>query len=330
MRLIASKQNKKTMKRIFHTLLILMIVFFSHQRMNGQTLFPGIENEYPIDFDKSKYFLSSNETIDKVESFLFRVRKRRNIIDSIKLSQMPIKVESFRLLYDIAKEACDQKYPNRRGLTGFIIHYGLDTNDKIELFFQPWCYNFLSDNTTKKIIAGSIDTVNMSVYYQYINERFTPVSEELLEKSSNRFWESISIRRKRETGNDFRDLQLRTDYRSDSKSAYFTFQEILALHKYAPTVNPFYKGYVYSLEVLRYNNFAVHSRAGRTRGTIFAGKLNTISSMFTTAGVYNAVIQEFQLPDNSKEKGVLFDVTEYGNLSGICPPGCGYFEFFYK
>ena len=135
---IARKLNKKTMKRIFHTLIIAFLFCLYGNVILAQKLFDEIEKEHPIDVRAT--LQSASRADSKKEWFKTKVRSE-NITDSVYNSELRIKVSAFNRLYQLAKS---NLLPNANdtnmGVTGFLIHYGLSENNKIELFYS---HNFI-------------------------------------------------------------------------------------------------------------------------------------------------------------------------------------------
>lgn len=288
-------------------------------------LFLDIEKEFLIDF-KDSVFLEEEETIKKVKRFNSRVI-RTDPDNKLKKSEVAIKINALDSLYSIAKNGARNQYRFGQILTGIKISYGLDdVNNRVELFFQPWFCKFEVVDFTNKNLTGSVEVVEKSKYFKYNekNDRFVLVEEdEIVEPSTTRFKEKLGIVDK--PGNQRpRSFRPGNDYSADSESSFFTFQEIKKLHDFADSVNNDYKDYLFTLEVLLHKNYAIYQPNTRNLGKPMKFK---IASMFTSAGIFYESLNKFQIPDTNK--GLIDSslvITQFANLSGLCPPGCNNFQ----
>lgn len=313
------------MKRIFHTLLITLVFCLIAEVGFSQILFQDIINELPVDF-KDSVFLKEEQTIKKVRRFNQRVFRTKFLgVDKLRKSEVPIKVFSFNKLYEIAKDKAETIYGDDEIITGFKMHYGYNNSkNQIEIFYQPWYCKFLEPYDGGNKVRGSVEVVEKSKYYKYSEqqEKFVVLNNNrLVDNSKKRFRRKLRILNSAKR----RRFRTATDYSADSESSYFTFQEIKKLHDHADSVNDRYKNYLFSFEVLLHKNYAIHKPD--TRGTNRA-KTFKIASLFTSAGVYNENTNKFEIPD--RNKGFLdprVELSEFANLSGLCPPGCNDFTF---
>ena len=323
------------MKKYTLYLLLITLCFLWHTN-NAQTpnLFPGIEKEHQMDFSTREFFPSRESAKKKVKRFLDRVRSRSNFSDTIKLSRLPIAVSHFEMLYAKAKAACEDDNDNSPCLTGFIMHFGLNSGNRMQLVFQPWILDLKALESGK--LKAAIDVVDDGTFYQYSDsEGFKPLSSQEIrnyQRSRVKFRRGIAVRRENRDVSqggrrNFRNFRTRRNWKGDSRSAFFTFQLIAELDRRArldPSTG--YLGNIYVVEGMSFKKKQAWGSDLSENERRRRRNRNKMTSLLLTQGLYKEILEENGIAADNLKRGIREDNTSVANLSGICPPGCVSFQ----
>lgn len=318
------------MKRIFRTLLIMLVFCLIGQTGRSQPkLFEGIGEEYEIDFSQG-FYKPRNKGDSTIYWFGKKVKAGTDLL-KVQNSELSIRVSAFDKLYRVAKDNLPPKIGNNpTGVTGFMIYYGLSRVNKIELFFRPW----IMEDLKKKGgdlhgIVKILDPTSIYIYDEmdssFLEYRLGSDEFQYYEQSTKRFRDITRIQDKgSKRGFEYCEFDLK-NWRCDTQSAFFTFSQLIDLYKlnYEDDNSDTYRNHIVTYEGVILKEFQIHG-SKRTRVQRWVSRSrNKITSLlladndgreFAKQGVFKVV---------SEKDGKNY----YGNLSGLCPPGCNEFRY---
>jgi len=276
------------MKNILIIILIVGISFGHKTSFSQKITFKG--KEYIIDLDsadlyKYDFFIDTTQVKDKITKFKQSIRKRWCSGHPI-LSHHAIPMSEIVRLYRKADSVAKSKVPEgEKYITGLEMHYYIKRN-KMEIYYQSW---YLS---SAYINGDSVEGVKESLPEVYFlkNNMLAPLTgRNQLGKAKKDF---VKAMRKRRNG---RFVAYDT---ADTKSAIFSFQELLFLYHLNYPGDYFYNKRIVSIE-----------------GAVVKGNVPRITAMFNCEECVISDIKEDILPDPIQQG--------YGaNLAHLCPPNC--------
>ena len=174
-------------------------------------------------------------------------------------------------------------------ILGFRITYGLNSNNKIKLFYQPVFLKKDSTATVKTNVKYAAE--ESSTYYKYANSSpyFSPVTSQTVTAAVNNYTAHINFMNNIKKPAVWRGFKngIDTDSTADAKSLVYSFQETdsIMIENNTDMI------YIYNAAENKYANHKTYMR--------------------------HSLLIGFE------DKGVHSFYKKFGNLSHLCPPSCG-------
>ncbi|MGB3469034.1 MAG: hypothetical protein WBA74_27360 [Cyclobacteriaceae bacterium] len=325
--------------------------------------FAGINKELQIDFSQGDFFTDTATASGKVIKFMNTVsvntQQEDTILDNM---YMGIRTCDFDELYNIAKKAAEKAVAAGeidKIMTGFIVHFALEESTglkEMNLLFQPWYAVKMKFSADNRKVCSELKVVESSEYYVYSKARgFFPAASS---NALSRFWDQLLIREA--TSGNHRLFQNSTDYSSDSRSAFITFQQLIEFHEKAYSGFDYESGVIFPFLGVVKKNYQIHQcdNGSNDHTGLDKHKITLVLASFETSKkILHAIWESRPLPGTlfdpaseipTEEKAKIFRIAtnsfnkgntlihenfhlsgtaEAANLSGLCPPGCKGFQY---
>lgn len=308
----------KTTIRIFFLLTMTLGVSCLYTYAQDTSLKSSLKFEKEHKLDLDDFFKSPSQARQGTNRFenVFRLKKKQAKRLEIPELKEKVVMSAFIRLYRSADSAAQIALNDKeRYITALKIYYGLDSHGLIKKFYQP-IYSAIYKSKRRRV-KGCIKPVDKNLYYCYKKPdnpggpilSFQKADTGDVRDALEQYKTQIQIKHRKK----WRSFENRSNWKGDSKSAIFSFQELFLLyHRNACWEDDdSNEGRVadycdYSEPIVPLNS--AHFKKN-FRLNIFARKRNKHTLVFKCP---DCTIYKFLVPPSG----------HFGNLAHLCPPSC--------